>query len=308
MQTILGSGGVIANGVAKQLPQYTNKIRLVSRHPRKVNETDEVIAADLTVQDQVLNAVEGSDIVYLTAGLAYKLEVWEQHWPLVMENVINACQRHNARLVFFDNVYAYGKVDGWMREDTPYNPCSRKGEVRARIAEKLMEETKRGNVRALIARASDFYGPNAYNTFIMPMVFDRLKQHKIANWLVNDAVKHSLTFTPDAAKGAALLGSTADAYNQVWHLPTDRNALTGRQFVETVAECFSAPPKYSVLRKWMVKMAGIFNSLVKESYEMLYQFEDDFLLDSTKFESEFFAPTSYQEGIKVTITAQAAGH
>jgi nucleoside-diphosphate-sugar epimerase len=305
MQTILGSGGVIANGVAKQLPQYTSKIRLVSRHPQKVNETDEVVTADLTVQDQVSKAIEGSGIVYLTAGLAYKLDVWEQQWPLIMENVINACKRHNARLVFFDNVYAYGKVDGWMREDTPYNPCSKKGEVRARIADKLMDEARRGNISALIARASDFYGPYAYNTFIMPMVFERLKQHKAASWLVEDAVKHSLTFTPDAAKATALLGNTGDAYNQIWHLPTDRIALTGQQIVEIIAECFSAPPKYSVLSKWMVKMAGIFNPLAKESYELLYQFESDFLLDSTKFENAFFSPTPYQQGVQMTAESMS---
>lgn len=305
MQTILGSGGVIANGIAKLLPQYTNKIRLVSRHPQKINDSDEAVVADLTVQDQVLRAIAGSGIVYLTAGLAYKLDVWEQQWPLIMENVINACQQHNARLVFFDNVYAYGKVDGWMREDTPYNPCSRKGEVRARIADKLMDEVKRGNISALIARAADFYGPYANNTFIMPMIFDRLKQHKTANWLVDDGVKHSLTFTPDAAKGTALLGNTGDAYNQIWHLPTDRNAPTGRQIVEAIAACFSAPPKYSVLSKWMVKMAGIFNPLARESYEMLYQFESEFLLDSTKFEKTFFAPTPYPQGIEITVESMA---
>ena len=306
MQTILGSGGVIANGIAKQLLQYTNKIRLVSRHPKKVSTTDELVVADLTIQGQVFDAVRDSDIVYLTAGLAYKLDVWERDWPLVMQNVVNACEEHNASLVFFDNVYAYGKVDGWMREDTPYNPCSRKGEIRARIADKLMNEVKRGNIKALIARASDFYGPYAYNTFILPMVFDRLKQHKTASWLVNDKVKHSFTFTPDAAKSTALLGNTADAYNQVWHLPTDRNALNGQQFVETIAEYFSAPARYSILSKWMVKMAGIFNPMAKESYEMLYQYDIDFLLDSAKFENKFISPTTYKEGIRITVETMLA--
>ncbi|MDD5362724.1 MAG: NAD-dependent epimerase/dehydratase family protein [Ignavibacteria bacterium] len=301
MQTILGAGGVIGIELAKTLPEYTDKVRLAGRNPRAVNGDEELVKCDLTNYEQTLSAVEKSDIVYLTAGLEYKYDVWKEYWPKIMDNVIVSCRKHRAKLVFFDNVYMYGKVEGWMTENTPVNPVSRKGVIRAEIADALMKETTRGNLRALIARSADFYGPGAGNTFLKMLVFDKLKEKEKASWLGNAEVFHSFTYTPDAGKATALLGNTPDAYNQVWHLPTHRNAMSGHEVIEFAAHLLDAEPKYRVITKWMARMAGLFNPLVKEMVEMMYQYESDYLFDSTKFENVFFKPVSYEEGIEKCV-------
>jgi nucleoside-diphosphate-sugar epimerase len=301
MQTILGAGGIIGKELAKSLPQYTDRIRLVSRNPKKINPTDETVSANLVDAEQISEAVRGSEVVYLTAGLPYNTQTWQSQWPLIMKNVIDACRKHNARLVFFDNVYSYGRVNGWMTENTPANPSSKKGEVRKKIADMILDEIERGNLQAIIARAADFYGPNTPLSFVNVMVFDNFKKSRKAQWLVNDKVKHSLTFTPDAGKATAILGNTESAYDQVWHLPTDRNALTGKEFIEKAAAEFGLEPRYMVLTRWMVQMAGFFNGIIRESVEMLYQNDSDYLFDSGKFNKAFdFKTTSYDQGIKET--------
>ncbi|MEO8231149.1 MAG: NAD-dependent epimerase/dehydratase family protein [Ignavibacteriota bacterium] len=308
MQTILGSSGIIGTELAKSLLQYTDKIRLVSRKPKLVNPTDQLVIADLTNAQQVLSAVEGSEVVYLTVGLQYKISVWQKQWPIIMQNVINACKTHKAKLVFFDNVYAYGLVNGWMKEDTRVNPISKKGEVRAHIAQMLMSEVERGNLDAIIARAADFYGPNTPLSFVTVTVFHNFKKGKKAQWFIDANKKHSMTYTPDAGKATALLGNTNSAYNQIWHLPTDKNALTGKEFIELAAKEFGVKPSYTVLKMWMIKMVGYFLPVVKESIEMLYQNENDYLFDSTKFEKAFnFKPTSYQDGITATVKSMKKG-
>jgi nucleoside-diphosphate-sugar epimerase len=302
VQTILGANGAIGVGLAKSLPQYTDGIRLVSRTPRKVNPNDEILSADLTSAEQTLTAVEGSEIAYLTAGLKYDINVWRAQWPVIMKNVIEACKKHHTKLVFFDNVYMYGKVDGWMTEETPVHPTSKKGEIRALIAEMLMNEVKKGNLQALIARSADFYGLNTNTSVSGMLVFENLKKGRKAQWLVNDLAKHSQTYIPDAGKATALLGNSPDAYNQVWHLPTDRNVLTGKEFIEKVAKEFGVEPGYSVLSKWMLQIVGLFNGTIGESVEMLYQSASDYLFDSTKFEKTFsFKTTTYHEGIRETV-------
>jgi nucleoside-diphosphate-sugar epimerase len=301
MQTILGANGIIATELAKNLTQYTNKVRLVSRNPKKVNPADEIIQADLTSFDQTLNAVTNSEVVYLTVGLKYDISVWESTWPLIMRNVIDACKISGSKLVFFDNVYMYGKVDEWMTEETPVNPCSKKGEVRAKIAAMLMDEVARGNLKALIARSADFYGPNTPLSFVNVMVFDNLKKGKKPQWMINDQTLHSFTYTPDAGKATALLGNTPDAFNQVWHLPGDKNLLTGKEFIQLAAEAFGAASDYRLLKRWMIRMAGLFNPVIRESIEMLYQSEFDYRFDSSKFVNTFkFQPTTYAEGILIT--------
>lgn len=194
----------------------------------------------------------------------------------------------------------YGNKKGWITEETEIKPVSKKGKIRADIANHLINETQKGALKALIARSADFYGPGANNTFVKMMIFDKYKDGKAASCLVNDKVKHSFTYTPDAAKATALLGNTDAAYNQIWHLPTSKDAPTGQDFIELTAQVFGVQPKYSVLKKWMLQMVGLFNPMVKESVEMLYQYEDDYLFNSDKFESRFFKATPYLEGIKGT--------
>ena len=124
MHTVLGANGVIAQELSKALVSSSTRIRQVSRNPRRVNQTDETMVCDLLDAQATANAVSGSEVVYLVAGLKYDASVWQEQWPQVMRNVINPCKQHDARLVFFDNIYAYGRVDGLMTEETPFNPIS----------------------------------------------------------------------------------------------------------------------------------------------------------------------------------------
>ena len=301
MQTILGSSGVIGRELAKSLTQFTNKIRLVSRNPQKVNDGDELISADLLNPEQVLNAVKGSEVTYLTVGLQYDIKIWKTQWPLLIKNIIDACKKYSSKLVFFDNVYAYGKVDGWMTEETPMNPTSEKGKVRKEIAQMILNEVDNGNLKAIIARSADFYGPNTPLSFVNIMVFENFKKGKKAQWFIDENKKHSLTYTPDAGKGTAILGNTDSAYNQVWHLPTDKNVLTGKEIIKLAAKAMQAKPDYMLVKKRMVTMLGLFNKIIKENNEMLYQNDSDYLFSSEKFEKAFNRkPTNYNDGIAAT--------
>ncbi|WP_420155396.1 NAD-dependent epimerase/dehydratase family protein [Siphonobacter sp.] len=304
MQTILGSGGAVSVPLAQHLRTYTDDIRLVSRTPQRVNPTDTLFPANLLDAAQVDAAVAGSSIVYLTAGLPYRTKLWQQQWPIVIQNVLQACRNHQARLVFLDNIYALGYVHGPMTEETPLNPVSKKGEVRAKIARQLQEENQAGNVEIMIARAPDFYGPNVKTSVVDITVIQNLKKGKKAQWLINSEVKHSFIFTPDAGHAVALLGNTPEAFGQIWHLPTAAPALTGAEFIAACAQELGVSSKFTTLPKWMVQLGGLFVPDLKESVEMLYQYEHEYLFDSSKFEKHFaLQPTSYQEGIRISTRA-----
>lgn len=301
MQTILGSGGAIGVEVAKALVSYTDNIRLVSRNPQKVNDLDELFVADLTKSDEVLKAVEGSDVVYLTVGLKYNLKVWQSSWPVVMKNVIEACKHHNAKLVFFDNIYMYDSNHlNPITEETPINPPSEKGKVRAHIAKMLLDEVKAGNLKALIARCADYYGPNIKNTSMLTeTVFNNLSKGNKANWLGSVKYMHSFTYTPDAGKATVLLGNCDDVFGEVWHLPTAPNPFTGEKWINNIAKEKGVDAKFQVAPKLLVKMLGLFMPVMKEMVEMMYQYDRDYVFGSSKFEKRFeFAPTPYLEGIK----------
>jgi nucleoside-diphosphate-sugar epimerase len=304
MITILGAGGVVANEVVKLLSARKRAFRLVGRNPRPVHGAREMIPADLSDKNQTIRAAAGSSIVYLLVGLKYDHKLWAEMWPRIMANTIEACKRSGAKLIFFDNVYMYGKVSGTMTEETPFNPCSRKGEVRAKIATSLINEWKAGALTAMIARAADFYGPETPNGLPNVLVFEPLAKNQKASWLANDSAPHSYTYTPDTARSLVTLAESESAWNQTWHVATTPNPPTGKEFIAMAAKELGVAPRYRVLSRSMVRLIGWFNPLVGEVYEMLYQNDSPYLFDSSKFSRAFtFSGTPYAEGIRATAAS-----
>src|SRR5262245_24789330 len=182
-----------------------------------------------------------------------------------MRYAIEACKRHGSALVFFDNVYAYGRVDGVMTEATPYNPCTRKGEVRARIATMLMEDIRLGELKGMIVRSADFYGPGDATSVTHATVTARVQAHKRPQWLANPKAVHTFTYTPDAARTVALLANTATAFGQVWHALTSHEQMIGEQFVRMACELSGRPYGLQVVPRWMLSLLGVLSPLVREN-------------------------------------------
>lgn len=299
MHTILGAGGPVANALTAQLIQANQNIRLVSRRP--VNVTNPKVQwqeADLLQAAEVIAATKGSTVIYMCAGLVYDKDIWKQQWPVIMQNLIDAAKTHNARLIFFDNVYMYGLVDGPMLETTPYNPVSVKGEVRAKIVTQLMDEVKAGNVQATLARAADFYGAESMNSFLDSMVLSKYSKGERAMWLGKPNAKHSFTYVADAGRAMYLLGQSPETDNQIWHMPTAA-PLTGVEFMHIAANVFKTQTKYIRVNKLMLQILGLFDKVTGGAVEMYYQYDHDYIFDSTKFEKAFgVQPTSYADGFQ----------
>ena len=304
LQTILGAGGAIGTPLAQELTHYTSRIRLVGRNPKKVNPNDELFQADLTDPSAIDKAIEGSSVVYVVIGFQYSAKIWEKTWPPMMKAVIHSCRQHNARLVFFDNVYLYHQGEiARMTEKSSVNPPSRKGKVRARVASMVTEAMQQG-VTALIARAPDFYGPGKVASTLTETVVKNLKKGKKAMWLGNPDAVHQFIFTPDAAKAVALLGNTTEAFGQVWHLPTHPQQITIRQWTTLFAHELGVPDKLSTLPPWMLKVLGWFVPIMAELSEMNYQNEGDYRFICEKFMTAFpdFIITPPEEGVRQIIS------
>lgn len=300
MQTILGANGQIAVELARELRRgYTRELRLVSRHPRKVNDTDTLAAADLLDAGQTARAVEGSEVVYFTAGLPPDTELWERQFPTMLRNVLDACRAAGAKFAYFDNTYMYPQDDRLLTEDTPFAPVGRKGKVRAAMAAMVLEEMARGEIPVAIARAPEFYGPGRTQGFTNALVIDNLKAGRKPRVPVRDDVRRTLIWTPDASRGLAAIGNAPDAFGQTWHLPCCDDRPTYREFVAMACEAFGRPVSYTVVGKWTLVAAGLFSKQVREIRELLPRYAQDSLFDSTRFKRRFprFAVTSYREGL-----------
>lgn len=302
MQTILGANGQIAVELARELSRnHTSPLRLVSRNPRRVNDTDDLKSADLLDAAQTRAAVQGSDVVYFTAGLPADTALWERQFPTMLKNALDATRAAGARFAYFDNTYMYPQDDRVQTESTPFEPVGPKGRVRAAMASMVLDEMARGDIPVLIARAPEFYGPGRTQSFTNALIVDRIRNGKRPFVPVRDDVQRTLIWTPDASRALAALGTTEDAFQQTWHLPTDPDRPTYRQFVSLVSDAFDRPrpPAYTVLPTWMLGAAGLVSPQAREIRELLPRYEHDNRFDSTKFARRFpeFEVTSYRRGV-----------
>lgn len=305
MQTILGAGGAIGTDLAKSLKKYTDKIKLVSRNPVKINDTDVLQKADFSDPKQIDKAVEGSEVCYITAGFEYNVKVWKSIWPQFIKSTVEACIRHNSKLVFFDNVYPIGGDNvNHITEESPISPTSKKGEVRAGLDKFIMEQVEKGKLEAIIARAPDFIcSVKKQNSLVMNLVYDNLAKGKTSQWFCNADVAHSYGYTPDLAEGTAILGNTKDAYNQIWNLPVDSEALTGREWVKLFANEMNTSDKIKVIPVWMIKLMGIFVPILREMPEMMYQYDRKYYFDSSKFKNKFnYTPATNKDAVHRIVT------
>ncbi len=300
MQTILGANGQIGRELAIHLKQsFTSDIRLVSRKPSKVNDTDQLFSADLLDPVQALSAVERSDVVYMTVGLPMDTALWVQQWPILMHNVIEACATHGAKLVFFDNTYMYPQTAVPQTEDTPFLPHGAKGRVRAAIVTELLTAMAEKRVQAVICRAPEFYGPGITQSITNSTIIDDLKAGKKPKVFLRDDTLRSLIYTPDASRAMALLGNTPDAYGQTWHLPCDDHRLTYRQFIALASDLFHVDARYMIVKNWQLKLGGLFNKTIRDAAELLPRYTVDNIFVSDKFKQRFpeFQVTSFRQGL-----------
>lgn len=300
MQVILGANGQIGYELAKELKRsFTSAIRIVSRKPEKINETDTLFAADLANKEQAIAAVKDCEIAYFTLGLPISTDLWEQQFQLILRNVIDACKTNKTKLVYFDNTYMYPQNDTVLTEETKFAPVGRKGKVRAAMTEMLLAEMQAGNIEAVICRAPEFYGPAKTQSITNSLLFNNIKENKKLRVPLSDSKLRSLIWTPDASRATALIGNTASAYNQTWHLPIDDNQLTYKQFIALAETVYGRKFKYTVIPKLVFKIGALFNDRIKELLELLPRYEHDNIFDDSKFRRQFpnFEVTKYEDGI-----------
>ncbi|MFT3748488.1 MAG: NAD-dependent epimerase/dehydratase family protein [Agriterribacter sp.] len=300
MQTILGANGQIGEELARALKRnFTSDIRIVSRNAKKINDTDEVFSADLSVREKTIEAVKGSGTAYFTLGLPISTALWEKQFSLILQNVIDACKINKARLVFFDNTYMYPQDGRVLTEETVFSPVGRKGKVRMKMAEMVLREMQSGKLEAVICRAPEFYGPGKTQSITNTLIFNNIKADRKLKVPLSDSKKRSLIWTPDASRATALIGNTPDAFGQIWHLPVDESYPTYKAFIALASDIYGKNLNYTVIPKFIFKTGSFFNKSMKELLELLPRYEHDNVFDDSKFRKRFpdFKITSYSEGI-----------
>ena len=297
--TIFGTGP-LGLAVARRLVSVGKQVRMVNRSGRAgAPEGAEVVGADATDAAASRRACEGAEVVYHCATGAYGR--WPEFLPPLMNGIIEGAAAAKAKLVYGDNLYAYGPVDGPLREDLPYRPTGPNTRARAEVATTLMDAHAAGKVRATIGRASDFYGPHAGQSKAGDIIFGRALAGKPAQVVGDPDEPHTYTFIDDFAAGLVTLGQREEALGHVWHIPS-AETITTRRFVDMVFAQLGRPARMRPTPRVAISLLALFSPSMAAVKETMYQSEDPWVVDDSKFVRAFGARTTpHEKAIEQTL-------
>lgn len=310
LSVIFGTGPV-GCWIARTLRELDIPVRAVNRSGRRPDLMPpdvEVAAADLSDVSQAAAAARGAHALYQALNPPYHL--WHRFFPALQKAAITAASSAGARYVSIENLYMYDSSKP-MNEDSLIAPRSKKGELRARMAEEVMAANKRGDIRAAALRSSDYIGPGVLGSALGEMVFGNLVSGKKAQVGGSADTLHSFAYIENVGRSAAILGTREEALGKVWITPHGP-PVTQRTMVEMASRALGIAPRMTVVSPLMMRIAGIFIPGARATVEMMYEFTEPFVVDSSRFQRTFgVVPTPVDTAIERTVawyTSRAAGH
>jgi nucleoside-diphosphate-sugar epimerase len=297
---VLG-GGAVGSTIAEQLVAAGEAVRLVTRSGRASVAGAEPAAADLTDPAAVRAVAAGAEVAYFACQPAYT--DWPAGFPPLAAGVLGGLAESGTRLAVVDNLYMYGPTGGRpITEDLPYAATGRKGRARAALAEQLLGAHRAGDVPVVIARASDYFGPLGVTSVAGDRFFPALLAGKKVQVFGDPSLPHSYTFVQDFARTLIELGRRPEAFGQAWHVPTAA-AVSQARFAQLAAEAAGVRlAGLSRVSKPMLRLAGLFVPAAREMIEMAYEFEQPYILDSSKIEQAFgLRATPLEDALAATV-------
>jgi nucleoside-diphosphate-sugar epimerase len=293
--------GQVGRALSARLASSGLAVRAVSRHrPALLASGVEWRSADATDAAAAADAANDASVVYQCLNAPYTQ--WPEHFPILQRGVLTAAECAGALLVTFENVYGYGPTGGKaMTEDLPLAAVTVKGRTRAGMTRELLTAHESGRVRMAIGRASDFFGAGVTESALGERVFANAVAGKRADFIGNPDLAHTYSYVPDIASGLATLGTDERAIGQVWHLPGPETGTT-RALLQLAAAEVGHPVGIRSMPKLLVRALGVVNPMMRELAEMAYEFDEPFVLDTSKFESTFgIGGTSLATAVADTI-------
>lgn len=285
LHVVLGTGQV-GRAVAARLVSDGAEVRVVSRHrPAGLAEEVDWRMCDVTDREAAADAAKGATVLYQCLNAPYTQ--WPTMFPPLQRNVLVAAERSQALLVSLENVYGYGPTGGApMTERLPLAATTVKGRTRAAMTAELLAAEQAGRVRIAIGRAADFFGPGVTESALGARVFGNALLGKRADVLGDPALLHTYSYVPDIAAGLVMLGSDDRAVGQVWHLPGP-TTVTTRALLDLVASQLGHPVSVRAVPTIVLRALGLVSPMMRGLAEMSYQFEQPFVLDTSKYASTF---------------------
>lgn len=299
---VLGASGSMGYAIVKELCGRGIHVVAFARNKERLgalfsgNKHVEVVAGDVFVKEDIMNAAKDVDIIFHAVNIPYS--DWEKQQEKLLINILEVSKHYGIKLGIVDNIYAYGRQgEGLVKEEAKKRPHTKKGKIRLQ----LEEMAKQANVRMFIAHFPDFYGPNAESTLVHHTLKGILA-NKMSSFVGDKKIAREYIFTPDGAKAMVELALHDEAYGQNWNIP-GYGVITGEEMIQHIRELTGYTKRVITVKRGMIQFIGLFDKQMKEFMEMLYLTEKPVVLSGEKYERYIgdIPKTSYYNGLKEMI-------
>ncbi len=299
LHVVIGAGPV-GTHVARRAAALGHAVRVVTRRGGPSPAAGAVhVAGDISDPAGARALCDGAAVVVNCANPPYTQ--WPELFPGIQRGAIEGAAAAGAVLAVMDNLYAYGPVTGHLTEDLPLDAATRKGAVRAAMADELFAAHRAGKVRATAARASDFYGPMVTGSAAGDQFFPPVLAGGTVRVLGDADARHSFAYVPDVADALVTLATDERAWGRAWHVP-HAPAVTQRELVAAAGRAAGTTPKASATPRWVIRALGLVKPDIRELVELYYEFDDAFVVDDTAYRSTFGGDaTPLEAGLAATV-------
>lgn len=305
LHVVVGANGQIGAHLVATLEAQGRRVRRVTRHAPKIPMQD-WLWGDIGDETDARRLCAGASVVYACFGGPQS--TWHEQFPRMVSGVLASASASGARIVYADNLYAYGPQRDVLSETTPCKPVGHKPRLRAAMAELLLDAHARGTVRVAIARASDLYGPGVNNALASTTFFERALAGATLRLPGDVSAPHTFSFTPDVARAIVRLGTAEDSWGEVWHVPS-APAVSLLELVGRIGALGGTRPRVARVPPLALRAFSFFNRDVRELLEMSFQWDRPYLVSHDKFTSRYgLEPTSLERGLRQTVQSLSQRH
>jgi nucleoside-diphosphate-sugar epimerase len=276
---VVGAGS-IGKLTAEFLAEQGHTIRITSRSGSgPTHPLIERVAMDASQVQALTAAAAGASAIFNCANPAYHR--WPTDWPPIANALLTAAEKSGAVLVTLSNLYAYGRPNGPMTPQTPFNADYEKARVRGRMWLDALAAHEQGRIRATEVRASDFIGTQT-NVHIGDRVVPRILAGKSCQVMGDPSMPHSWTYTEDVARTLIACAQNAQAWGRAWHAPTNE-PRSQKQVIDEIAD-LAGVPRVGVtsVPEFILPIMGLFNPALGEMSKVMYQFKAPFVIDDSE--------------------------
>ena len=293
--------GPAGSTLAEVLHAQGKRVRCINRSGKaQLTHGIELVAGDILNLDQVRSFCADAAVVYHCANVSYRQQC--EIMPRFQTAIVEGAARANARLIVLDTLYGYGETNGRpMTETMPLAATTRKGRMRAHLAETYLAAHRAGTVQVALGRAADFFGPRVLNSALGDRVFPMALTKRPVQLLGNLDLPHSYTYIGDVARGLTTLGTYPEALGRAWLLPV-APPITQRVMAQLIGEQLGHSIRILRLPKLAIQAMGLIDPFMREFVEMFYQYTESQIVVSRDFEQAFgWSATPIESALSATL-------